>query len=42
MDTSGGKLATLVLMIAVLGYTAYNYIHGKRNFWFFASWVSCF
>ena len=32
MDTIGGKIATLVLMIAVLGYTAYNYVNGKTEF----------
>ena len=32
MDTIGGKIATLVLMLAVLGYTAYNYINGKADF----------
>ena len=32
MDTIGSKIATLVLMIAVLGYTAYNYSNGKTDF----------
>ena len=31
MDTKGGKIATLVLMIAVIAYTAYNYINGKAE-----------
>ena len=32
MDTIGGKIAALILMIAVLGYTAYNYANGKTDF----------
>ena len=32
MDTIGGKIATLVFMLAVLGYTAYNYMNGKTEF----------
>ena len=31
MDTKGGKIATLVLMIAVIAYTAYNYMNGKAE-----------
>ena len=31
MDTKGGKIATLIFMIAVLGYTVVNYINGKTQ-----------
>ena len=31
MDTKGGKIATLILMIAVLIYTTINYINGKAQ-----------
>ena len=31
LETKGGKILTLVLMIAVLIYTAYNYINGKAE-----------
>ena len=31
MDTIGGKIATLVLMIAVIIYTTFNYINGKAE-----------
>ena len=31
MDTVGGKIATLALMIAVLVYTFVNYINGKAQ-----------
>ena len=31
MDTKGGKIETLVLMIVVIAYTAYNYMNGKAE-----------
>ena len=31
LETKGGKIITLVLMLAVLIYTIYNYICGKAN-----------
>ena len=31
METKGGKIATLILMIAVLVYTIVNYINGKAQ-----------
>ena len=31
LETKGGKIATLVMMLAVLVYTVYNYIHGKTQ-----------
>ena len=32
LETKGGKIFTLVLMIAVIVYTAINYINGKAEF----------
>ena len=32
METTGGKIATLIFMIAVLAYTIVNYINGKAQF----------
>ena len=31
MNTIGGKIATLVLMIAVIIYTTINYLNGKAE-----------
>ena len=31
LETKGGKILVLVMMIAVIIYTAYNYIHGKAQ-----------
>jgi len=31
LETKGGKIATLVLMLAVLIYTIFNYISGKAQ-----------
>ena len=31
METKGGKIATLLFMIAVLVYTVINYINGKAQ-----------
>lgn len=31
LETKGGKIATLVFMIAVLVYTVINYINGKAQ-----------
>lgn len=31
MNTMGGKIATLVLMIAVIIYTTINYLNGKAE-----------
>ena len=31
LKTKGGKIATLVMMLAVLVYTVYNYISGKAQ-----------
>ena len=31
LETKGGKILTLVLMIAVLIYTIFNYINGKAQ-----------
>ena len=31
LETKGGKILTLVFMLAVLIYTIYNYIHGKAE-----------
>ena len=31
LETKGGKIAMLVLMIAVIIYTAVNYINGKAQ-----------
>ena len=31
METKGGKIATLVLMMAVLVYTVINYMNGKTQ-----------
>ena len=31
LETKGGKIAVLVLMIAVIIYTAVNYINGKAQ-----------
>ena len=32
LETKGGKILTLALMIAVIAYTAYNYLHNKAEF----------
>ena len=31
LETKGGKILTLALMIAVLIYTIYNYLNGKAE-----------
>ena len=31
LETKGGKIMTLVLMLSVLVYTIYNYISGKAQ-----------
>ena len=31
LETKGGKIITLVLMIAVFAYTAWNYMNGKAE-----------
>ena len=31
LETKGGKIMTLALMIAVIVYTVYNYLHGKAE-----------
>lgn len=31
LETTGGKIATLVMMIAVLVYTVINYMNGKAQ-----------
>ena len=31
METKGGKIMTLLLMIAVLIYTVFNYLNGKAE-----------
>ena len=31
LETKGGKIITLVLMIAVIAYTVWNYMNGKAE-----------
>ena len=35
MKTSGNHIATIVLMLAVIGYTIYNYVSGRTDFTIF-------